>query len=930
MTNSFQPGNAIRADALNENFDQVLLSIQELEGKITNPTGTMTGPQGPAGAQGQTGATGATGSTGPAGPTGATGATGAQGATGTAGTQGPIGPAGPTGAPGSTGATGPQGEMGTGLKLLGSYAYTGAPNTGTTGATPSQGDLWKASDNNCWAYNGTSWTNVGAISGATGAQGATGATGTTGATGPQGATGAAGAQGATGPAGPQGIAGVQGPKGDTGATGAAGATGPQGSTGLQGPSGTATTMESLTNVSISNLSVQDRLEYDGTTWLNKAINESDISYTTVANVAAIPNFTVDKIVITNGGSGYSSTPTVTITNTSGSTGSGATATATISGSKVTDITITAPGSGYSAGATIAFSGGGGTGAAATATTDPTNGSAIEVTDSSGIQSFTPMSGMPSGFTGDSGLSVRLQYDTSGTDEWKWRSYFANTPETRYASIAGETFTGAVNLDENITVKNGKEVRISEETSNGSNYIALKAPSSLTANVTYQLPTDGNANEILKTDGSGNLSFASAASLTQSGITDLVQDTTPELGGNLSVNNKSIISPSGNANINITPHGSGSVVLSGMEFPSSDGSANQILKTDGSNNLSWVTPYVHPNHSGEVTSTADGATVIASNIVDEENLKISNSPSDGKFLQYKDNTDELTWATPTDTNTTYSVVDSSANGLAPQLPGSHGGKFLKADGTWEVPPDTNTQVSIDDTPVDGVTNEAISSNWAYDHNAATGNGAHVPAAGSSGQFLKHDGTWGTPPDTDTTYTFGKSSGNALKSEEALTTDDVLLMGTSNVKGRTYAELKTDLSLNNVENTALSTWAGSSNITTVGTLTGATIDGSYKQVAEAVGALDIDLSTGNYFTKTISADSTFTFSNPAASGTVSSFTLELTHTSGTITWPTTVVWNGGVGKTAPTVATGKTHLFLFVTDSAGATYRGAVLADYDNAA
>ena len=43
------------------------------------------------------------------------------------------------------------------------------------------------------------------------------------------------------------------------------------------------------------------------------------------------------------------------------------------------------------------------------------------------------------------------------------------------------------------------------------------------------------------------------------------------------------------------------------------------------------------------------------------------------------------------------------------------------------------------------------------------------------------------------TFGKSSGNALKSEEALTTNDILLMGSSHVKGRTYAELKADLSL-----------------------------------------------------------------------------------------------------------------------------------------
>ena len=38
------------------------------------------------------------------------------------------------------------------------------------------------------------------------------------------------------------------------------------------------------------------------------------------------------------------------------------------------------------------------------------------------------------------------------------------------------------------------------------------------------------------------------------------------------------------------------------------------------------------------------------------------------------------------------------------------------------------------------------------------------------------------------TFGKSSGNALKSEEALTTNDVLLMGTNNVKGETFADFR----------------------------------------------------------------------------------------------------------------------------------------------
>ena len=45
------------------------------------------------------------------------------------------------------------------------------------------------------------------------------------------------------------------------------------------------------------------------------------------------------------------------------------------------------------------------------------------------------------------------------------------------------------------------------------------------------------------------------------------------------------------------------------------------------------------------------------------------------------------------NTEYNVVDSNAAGLAPQLPATDGGKFLKADGTYEVPAyttNTNTQ------------------------------------------------------------------------------------------------------------------------------------------------------------------------------------------------------------------------------------------------
>jgi len=56
-----------------------------------------------------------------------------------------------------------------------------------------------------------------------------------------------------------------------------------------------------------------------------------------------------------------------------------------------------------------------------------------------------------------------------------------------------------------------------------------------------------------------------------------------------------------------------------------------------------TVYTHPNHSGEVTSSADGATVIAGNVVDEANLKVSNSPTNGYNLVARSgNTGGMTW------------------------------------------------------------------------------------------------------------------------------------------------------------------------------------------------------------------------------------------------------------------------------------------------
>jgi hypothetical protein len=65
---------------------------------------------------------------------------------------------------------------------------------------------------------------------------------------------------------------------------------------------------------------------------------------------------------------------------------------------------------------------------------------------------------------------------------------------------------------NLIIDNQKEIRFRETTANGTNYVALKAPASVSADLTFTLPaTDGTNGQVLTTNGSGVLSFATPAS-----------------------------------------------------------------------------------------------------------------------------------------------------------------------------------------------------------------------------------------------------------------------------------------------------------------------------------------------------------------------------------------------------------------------------------
>ena len=100
--------------------------------------------------------------------------------------------------------------------------------------------------------------------------------------------------------------------------------------------------------------------------------------------------------------------------------------------------------------------------------------------------------------------------------------------------------------------------------------------------------------------------------------------------------------------------------------------------------------------------------------------------------------------------------------------------------------------------------------------------------------------------------------------------------------------------------------------------------YAEVVNALGDLGggtdgIDLELGNVVSATVStAEQTFTFSNPPASGRCGSFTLFLTNGgSQTVNWPASVDWAGG---SAPSLTASGVDILTFVTIDGGTTWYG----------
>jgi hypothetical protein len=114
----------------------------------------------------------------------------------------------------------------------------------------------------------------------------------------------------------------------------------------------------------------------------------------------------------------------------------------------------------------------------------------------------------------------------------------------------------------------------------------------------------------------------------------------------------------------------------------------------------------------------------------------------------------------------------------------------------------------------------------------------------------------------------------------------------------------------------------------TLLGGYVNGQYVSNSVAISALAIDCSLGNYFTKSISTNSTFTLAAGSVPSQNYSMTIQLTTSAAAIpTWdfPTaSVYWPDGINPST-SIANG-VHLFMFVTNDSGSVWHGAALTNY----
>lgn len=308
----------------------------------------------------------------------------------------------------------------------------------------------------------------------------------------------------------------------------------------------------------------------------------------------------------------------------------------------------------------------------------------------------------------------------------------------------------------------------------------------------------------------------------------------------------------------------------------------------------------------------------------------------------------TWGTTTNTNfdiidrltSGVGTIDLSSSGAAHTLTTSDG---TLSDGMYKVLilSGATQACTITVSPSNAQKLYFVDNNSGYDCTFSQGSGANVTISNGKTGIIFCNGAGATAAvsqiiDTSTLSDFGVTSTAA-----ELNLLDGSVAGTIvNSKGVIYGASgqvnATTLQIGGTSITATAAELNYNDITTLGTSEASKVvtadangvitfdNGTITEstaITSSSNAATINLRDGDNFTHTLSENVTYTFSNPAASGKVSVFSLKVTQdsTARSITWPASVDW---ASATAPTLTTtsGGVDVFVFATYDGGTTYYG----------
>ena len=229
-----------------------------------------------------------------------------------------------------------------------------------------------------------------------------------------------------------------------------------------------------------------------------------------------------------------------------------------------------------------------------------------ITDSSGDISFGNENLTTTGTLNVSGLSTLSTLTVTGT------TGLVGTTTIDNITLNDSTIGTSSNADLNLTPGGTGTVNISN----------LTIDSNINITDNRITTTQSNSDLVVSPAGTGSVVIAKAD--INSGTIDntVIGGTTPVAGtfttlsttssmtiDGVTITDNTISANASNANLELSGSGTGKVVISGIGFPTSDGTNGQVLKTDGSGNLGFVTVGSAStlNHSDVSDNTATIAT-----------------------------------------------------------------------------------------------------------------------------------------------------------------------------------------------------------------------------------------------------------------------------------------------------------------------------------